>query len=70
MDVVVLLALLDGHLQLSLERFAVECEAAGMRISTSKSEALVVSQKKLECPLQVKSEMLPQVEEFKYLSHE
>ncbi|TWW80182.1 hypothetical protein D4764_10G0012120 [Takifugu flavidus] len=38
-----------------------------MRISTSKSEAMVLNQKKVECLLRVKEEILPQVEEFKYL---
>ncbi|TWW77309.1 hypothetical protein D4764_12G0006990 [Takifugu flavidus] len=40
---------------------------AGMRISTSKSEAMVLDRKKVECLLRVKEEILPQVEEFKYL---
>ncbi|TWW73424.1 hypothetical protein D4764_15G0008180 [Takifugu flavidus] len=38
-----------------------------MRISTSKSEAMVLARKKVECLLQVGEEVLPQVEEFKYL---
>ncbi|TWW56724.1 hypothetical protein D4764_08G0007110 [Takifugu flavidus] len=38
-----------------------------MKISTSKSEAMVLSWKKVECLLRVKEEILPQVEEFKYL---
>ncbi|KAA0706920.1 hypothetical protein E1301_Tti002240 [Triplophysa tibetana] len=38
-----------------------------MRISTSKSEAMVLSRKRVACPLQVGVELLPQVEEFKYL---
>ncbi|KAK0135351.1 putative uncharacterized transposon-derived protein F52C9.6 [Merluccius polli] len=50
-DDVVLLASSDRDLQLSLDRFAAECEAVGMRIST----------------LRVGDEILPQVEEFKYL---
>ncbi|KAI3375876.1 hypothetical protein L3Q82_003763 [Scortum barcoo] len=51
-----------------LERFAAECEeAAGMRISTSKSEAMVLDRKRVVCPLRVGGEVLPQVEEFKYL---
>ncbi|KAI3364954.1 hypothetical protein L3Q82_001118 [Scortum barcoo] len=55
-------------LQHVLERFAAECEAAGMRISTSKSEAMVLSTGKgVVCPLRVSGEVLPQVEEFKYL---
>ncbi|KAI3362222.1 hypothetical protein L3Q82_012540 [Scortum barcoo] len=43
------------------------CEAAGMRISTSKSEAMVLDRKRVACPLRVGGEVLPQVEEFKYL---
>ncbi|MDF4304923.1 reverse transcriptase domain-containing protein, partial [Vibrio parahaemolyticus] len=57
----------SSDLQLSLRRFIAECEAAGMRISTSKSEAMVLSRKRVDCPLQVRGEVLPQVEEFKYL---
>ncbi|KAK3529908.1 hypothetical protein QTP86_007227 [Hemibagrus guttatus] len=54
-------------LQHALGRFAAECEAAGMRVSTSKLEAMVLDQKKVACTLQVGGEVLPQVEEFKYL---
>ncbi|KAI3368575.1 hypothetical protein L3Q82_025585 [Scortum barcoo] len=68
-DDVVLLASSGQDLQHVLERFAAECEAAGMRISTSKSEAMVLDRKRVACPLQVQvsGEVLPQVEEFKYL---
>uniref|UniRef100_A0A8C9SX65 ribonuclease H n=1 Tax=Scleropages formosus TaxID=113540 RepID=A0A8C9SX65_SCLFO len=66
-DDVVLLASSNQDLQRALERFAAECEAAGMRISTSKSEAMVLSRKKVDCSLRVRGELLPQVEEFKYL---
>ncbi|TWW59266.1 R2DM Retrovirus-related Pol polyprotein from type II retrotransposable element [Takifugu flavidus] len=52
-DDVVLLAPSNRDLQQMLGRFATECEAAGMRISTSKSESMVLARKK--------------VEEFKYL---
>ncbi|TWW73329.1 hypothetical protein D4764_15G0007230 [Takifugu flavidus] len=38
-----------------------------MRISISKSEAMVLNRKKVECLLRVKEEILPQVEGFKYL---
>ncbi|TWW75399.1 hypothetical protein D4764_13G0000610 [Takifugu flavidus] len=48
-----------------LGRFATECEAAG--ISISKSEAMVLAWKKVECLLRVWEEVLPQVEKFKYL---
>ncbi|KAK3540202.1 hypothetical protein QTP70_028393 [Hemibagrus guttatus] len=66
-DDVVLLASSSLDLQHALGRFAAECEAAGMRISTSKSEAMVLDRKKVACTLQVGGEVLPQVEEFKYL---
>ena len=66
-DDVVLLASSNSDLQLLLGQFAAECEAAGMRISTSKSEAMVLSRKRVDCLLRVGEEVLPQVEEFKYL---
>ena len=50
-----------------LEWFAVECEAAGMTISTSISKTMVLSWKRAECLLWVGSEVLPQVQVFKYL---
>ncbi|KAK3537481.1 hypothetical protein QTP70_012107 [Hemibagrus guttatus] len=64
---VVLLASSSLDLQHALGHFAAECEAAGMRVSTSKSEAMVFDRKKVACTLQVGGEVLPQVEEFKYL---
>ncbi|KAK3515257.1 hypothetical protein QTP70_013021, partial [Hemibagrus guttatus] len=64
---VVLLAPSSLDLQHALGRFAAECEAAGMRVSTSKSEAMVLDRKKVACTLQVGGEVLPQVEDFKYL---
>ena len=66
-DDVVLLASSDRDLQLSLDWFAADCKAAGMRISTSKSESMVLNRKRVECTLRVGDEILPQVEEFKYL---
>ncbi len=45
-DDVVLLAPSDQDLRHALGRFAAECEAAGMRISTSKSKAMVPSRKR------------------------
>ena len=66
-DDVVLLASSNQDLQCALGRFAAECEAAGMKISSSKSEAMVLDRKKVACPLQVGGVSLPQVEEFKYL---
>ncbi|KAK3510880.1 hypothetical protein QTP70_022839, partial [Hemibagrus guttatus] len=66
-DDVVLLAPSSLDLQHALGHFAAECEAAGMRVSTSKSEAMVLDWKMVACTLQVGGEVLPQVEEFKYL---
>ncbi|KAK3507907.1 hypothetical protein QTP70_002569 [Hemibagrus guttatus] len=65
-DDVILLAPSSLDLQHALGRFAAECEAAG-RVSTPKSEAMVLDRKKVACTLQVGGELLPQVEEFKYL---
>ncbi|XP_061676240.1 forkhead box protein J2 isoform X3 [Syngnathoides biaculeatus] len=64
---VVLLAASNRDLQRSLQRFVAECEAAAMRICNSKSETMVLSRKRVACPLRVGDEILPQVEEFKYL---
>ncbi|KAI3355662.1 hypothetical protein L3Q82_004257 [Scortum barcoo] len=64
---VVLLASSGQDLQHVLGRFAAECEVAGMRISTSKSKAMVLDWKRVACPLRVGGEVLPQVVEFKYL---
>ena len=55
------------ELQYSLNRFASECEATGMRVNTSKSEAMVLNRKPVVCLLRVLDESLPQVKEFKYL---
>jgi len=66
-DDVVLLATSDHDLQHALGRFAAECKAVGMRVSTSKSVAMVLCRKTVESSLRVGSELLPQVKEFKYL---
>ena len=66
-DDVVLLAPSVRDLQLSPDRFAAECEEAGMKISTSKSEATVLSRKKVDFLLRIGEEILSQVEESKYL---
>lgn len=62
----VLLASLFTDLQLLLEWCTIEDEAIGMWISTSKTEAVVLSQKRMACSLQAGWEVLYQVEEFKY----
>ena len=38
-----------------------------MKISTSKSKTMVLSRKRVQCPLRVGNEILPEVEEFQYL---
>ncbi len=59
-DNVVLLASLSCDLQQALGQFAVECDAFGMRVSTSKSEAMFLCLKMLDCPLWFGDELLPQ----------
>jgi len=66
-DDVILLASLNHDLRHSLGHFAAECEAAGMRFGTSKSEAMVLFQKPVNFSLQVGSECLPQAKEFIYI---
>ena len=51
--------LLTRDLQLSLHWFAAECKAAGIRFSTSKSEAMALGRKKMECLLWVGEKVLP-----------
>ncbi len=50
-DDVALMASSVCDLQHSLNRFASECEVAGMRISTSESEVMVLSRKPVDCPI-------------------
>lgn len=57
----------DGDLQHTLGWFAAKCEAAGKRVSTSKSEVMVSCRRTVDCSLRVGSELLPQAEEFLYL---
>lgn len=65
-DVVVQLASSNSDLQLPLGWFAADCEAAGMKTSTSKSETVVFNPKRVACLLWVGEELLPQRVEFKY----
>jgi len=66
-DDVVLLATSYCDLQHALGQFAAEWESVGMRVSTFKSEAMVLCWKTEECSLRVGRELLPQAKEFKYL---
>ena len=49
-DDVVLLASSEHDLQRALEWFAAKCEAVGMRVSTSKSEAIVLCRNRWIAP--------------------
>ena len=66
-DDLVLLSASETELQRALERFAALCAEAGMVISVSKSEAMVLSRKPAQCALHVSGATLKQVEKFKYL---
>ena len=66
-DDLVFLAESEESLQRMLERFGVECSDACMRVSTSKSEGMVVARREAQCRLNVDGVALKQVEKFKYL---
>lgn len=66
-DKLVLFASSNNELQLLLGQFAAECVVTGMKNSTSNSEAMVLSWKRVDCPFQAGEEIQPQVEEFKYV---
>lgn len=59
-DKVVLLASSSHDLQPSLKRFAVQYEAAGVRVSTSKFKAKVLCRIKVESPIQVRKDSFSQ----------
>lgn len=63
----VLLASVSHDLQAAVGQFIAKCETAGMRMSTSQSEAAVLSQKRVKCPLQVGNDLFPLVWKFKHL---
>ena len=68
-DLALLASSADG-LQRALDRFAAECSSSGMRISTAKTEVMVLSRQPEQCALQVSGVPLRQVEKFKYLGVE
>lgn len=49
---------------LSVKQCAAECEAVGIRISSSKSEAMVSCQERVACPFQFGDKLLPQVKKM------
>ncbi len=66
-DDVVLLALSDPDFHCTLGWFVARSKAAGTRVSSSRSEAIVLCWKVVDCSFQFLSESLPQVKDFKYL---
>ena len=66
----VLLSSTESGLQRALNSFADECNTAGMKISTAKTEVVLVlhlSRNPDQCVLQVNGATLKQVEKFRYL---
>lgn len=55
------------NLQLTLGQFAAEYEEVGVKLGTSMSVAIDLSQESVESPLRVGDESLPKVGEFKYV---
>ena len=66
-DDLALLASSQQDLQCALDRFAAESELAGMKVSTKKTEVMVISRLAVDCTLHVSGVQLQQVEKFKYL---
>ena len=66
-DDLVLLSSTESGLLHALNSFADACDAAGMKISTAKTEVLHLSRNPDQCVLQVNGAPLKQVEKFKYL---
>src|SRR5699024_2132853 len=66
-DDLALLASSQQDLQCALDRFAAESELAGMKVSTKKTEVMVISRLAVDCTLHVSGVQLQQVEKSKYL---
>lgn len=65
-DDVVIMALPEHDLQCSQEQFPGKCETVVMRITTSKSENMVLCKRMVDCPLWVGGELIPQLNGFKH----
>src|SRR5271154_5122645 len=66
-DDVALLAETPEKLQTQLDRFERACAAAGMKISHSKSEIMLISRNQRNVEIKIQGKILKQVEKFKYL---
>ncbi|CAF4995061.1 unnamed protein product, partial [Rotaria sp. Silwood1] len=66
-DDVVRLAASANDLQNALDRFEEVCSAFGMKISSKKTELMVISRESHQCTLQLNNNQLDQVNKFKYL---
>ena len=64
-DDLVLLSSTESGLQRTLNSFADECNTAGMKISTAKTEVFHLSRNPDQCVLQVNGATLKHVEKFK-----
>ena len=63
-DDLVLLSNSQSGLQCLLESFAAVCNDSGMKISTSKTEMLLLSRKPSQCSISIGREPLRRVEKF------
>ena len=66
LDDLVLLDPTQNGLQQALDRFSDACSVAGMKISTTKTEAMCLSRQPKQCSLQIDGVSLKQSEKFKY----
>src|SRR5215475_6598883 len=66
-DDLLLLADDESGLQRAPNSFNEQCQNAGMKISTEKTEVMVISRTPSQCTLHVSGVPLKQVERFKYL---
>ena len=66
-DDLVLLDSTQNSLQQALNRFSHACSAAGMKISTTKTETMCLSRQPKQCSLQIDGVPPKQSEKFKYL---
>ncbi|VDP08230.1 unnamed protein product [Soboliphyme baturini] len=66
-DDLILPAFSEIDLQCSMEKFVVECDVTGMRVSAFKTKGSVLSRSLARWSLQINGEAVEQVEKFKYL---
>ena len=62
-----LLPVRESHSVKPLEIILVTMEAMGIQLKGNEADTMVLSWKRVECPMQIGDEILPQLEELKYL---